>query len=377
MGFQKWIQPALNPEFTLKGHPPSACGIRPLAAADEMIMIRTSISLVLTLFFSSVLIAFGYVANDSEWKAQTQIKLPAKANSLAYSADGSRIAVGHPDGRVTIWDVKSGTLLHLLNAHSKKVNSIQFILGDSRLLTIGDEERAVLWSTSDWSEVGRIDGVAFSGSASPDGRWLVAQDPKQAIWIWDLSTLNRVKQLTEPGKGGMKNISLTANGRYVVTAYNTPLRIDLETNQSVPLAMAGDKKTSVNIQQEGNRAAISLGSLQDDDAPTHRMIPSLSGSLVALGRGWYGQPDFVDVWDINAMKRIGRYKPKDAGTLTSFSFDNSLLAVEGAKKVTLWRIVNGKQVASVQSDGIMQFSPKAMELAATDGNNLLIYVPKQ
>ena len=340
-------------------------------------MVRTTMRLLLTFFFSTVLFMVAHVATDAEWKTQTQIKLPAKASTLTYSADGSRIAVGHPDGRVTIWNVKSGTLVHLFNAHTKEVNSVQFILGDSRLLTIGDEKRAILWSTSDWSEVGRIEDVAFSGGASPDGRWLAAQDPEQAIWIWDLSTLNRVKQLTEPGKGGTKNMSFTANGRYVATAYNGPLLIDVETKQSVSFVMAGEKKTSVKIEKEGNQVGISLGSMQDDDAPTHRVMPSLSGSLVALGRGWYGRSTFVDVWDVNMMKRLGRYKAKDAGTLTSFSFDNSLLAIEGSQKVTIWRIANGKQVASVQSDGIMQFSPKAMELAATDGDNLLIYVPKQ
>ena len=76
------------------------------------------------------------------------------------------------------------------------------------------------------------------------------------------------------------------------------------------------------------------------------------------------------------MKRLGRYKPKDAGTLTSFSFDNSLLAVEGAERVTIWKIADGKQVAAVKGDGIMQFSPKTMELAATDGNSLIIYAQK-
>jgi hypothetical protein len=59
---------------------------------------------------------------------------------------------------------------------------------------------------------------------------------------------------------------------------------------------------------------------------------------VALGRGWYGRSAFVDVWDIGSMKRLGRYKAKDLGTLTSFSFDNSLLAIEGAERVTLGRL---------------------------------------
>ena len=338
-----------------------------------MIMKLTIAPVILTLLF-----AVAQAAPDSDWKAQIQIKLPATASSLSYSVDGSRVAVGHRDGRVSVCDVKSGALVRLLNAHATKVNSVQFILQDTRLLTIGDDKRARLWSTSDWSEAGVIEDAAFSGGASPDGHWLAAQDSQQAIWLWDLSTLKRVRQLTEPGKGGTRSMTFTADGRYIATAYSSPLLIDVETKQYVSFVIAGDKKTKLKIEQkEGNQAAISLGPLQEDDAPTHRVIPSRSGSLVALGRAWYGQPAFVDVWDVSTMKRLRRYKPKGAGTLTSFSFDNSLLAVEGAERTTIWRIGDGKQVASLKADGIIQFSPKTIELAATDGDNLIIYAPKQ
>ena len=332
---------------------------------------------IFTLTLPFLIFAITQAAGDSAWKPQTQIKLPAKASSLSYSIDGSRIAVGHPDGRVSICDAKSGTLTRSLNAHSKEVNTVQFILQDSRLLTIGDDNRARLWSTSDWSEVGLIEDAGFSGGVSPDGHWLAAQDSTQAIWIWDLSTLKRVKQLTEPGKGGTQNITFTADGRYIATAYSTPMLIDVETKQAVSFVVAGEKKTKLTIEPTGrNQAVVSLGPLQEDDAPTHRVIPSRSGSLVALGRGWYGQSAFVDVWDVSMMKRVGRYKTKESGTLTSFSFDNSLFAVEGAEKVTIWRIAGSKQVASLKADGIMQFSPKVMELAATDGDNLIIYALK-
>ena len=188
--------------------------------------------------------------------------------------------------------------------------------------------------------------------------------------------MSRVEQLTEPGKGGTRNINFTADAKYIVTAYNKPLLLNVKTKESVSLVGSGDKKTALKVEQQGDQVGISLGSKQDDDAPTHRVIPSKSGSLVALGRGWYGQTPFVDLWDLDLMKRIGRYKTKDSGTLTSFSFDNSLLAVEGAEKVTIWSISNGKQIGSVRGDGIMQFSPKAMELAVTDGDSLIVYVPK-
>ena len=339
-------------------------------------MKRRTIELLSTVALCSLLFVVALGARDPEWKGQTKIKLASEASCLAYSADGSRIAVGHSDGRVSIWNVKSGELVKELNAHSKEVNSVQFILQDGRLLTMGDDNRARLWSTADWNEAGVIEGPAFSGGASPDGRWLAAQASDQAIWLWDLSTLTRGEQLTQPGKGGTQNINFTADAKYIVTAYNKPWLLNVKTKESLSVVDSGDKKTPLKVEQQGNQVGITLGSKQDDDAPTHRVIPSRSGSLVALGRGWYGQTPFVDLWDLDLMKRIGRYKTKDSGTLTSFSFDNSLLAVEGAEKVTLWNISNGKQVGSVKGNGIMQFSPKAMELAVTDGDNLILYVPK-
>ena len=339
-------------------------------------MKRIKVKLLSTLALCCLSFVVAQGVGDADWKEQTKITLPAKASTLAYSSKGSLIAVGHRDGRVSIWNVSSGEQVKLLNAHTKEVNSIQFISQDSLLLSMGDDNRARLWSTSDWSEAGAIEGPAFSGGVSPDGRWLAAQDADQSIWLWDLSTLTRVEQLTQPGKGGTQNINFTADAKYIATAYNTPLLINVKTKESVSLVNSGDKKTAVKIENQGNQVGISLGSLQDDDAPTHRVIPSKSGSLVALGRGWFGQTAFVDLWDLGLMKRIGRYKTKDGGTLTSFSFDNSLLAVEGAEQVTIWRISNGKRAGSVRGDGIMQFSPKSMELSVTDGDSLVIYVPK-
>ena len=337
-------------------------------------MKRIKVKLLSTLTLCCLTFVVAHGIGDAEWKEQRKINLPAKASTLAYSTKGSLIAVGHPDGRVSIWNVSSGEQVKLLNAHAQEVNSVQFISQDSLLLTMGDDNRARLWSTSDWSEARAIEGPAFSGGVSPDGRWLAAQAADQSIWLWDLSTFTQVEQLTPRGKGGTQNMSFTAEGSYIVTAYSTPLVIDVKTKESVSLIRT--EQTPMKVEQQGNQVSVALGPLTEDNAPTHRVIPSRSGSLLALGRGWYGQAPFIEVWDLALKKRIGRYKPKDSGTLTSFSFDSSLLAVEGDEKVTIWKISNGKQVGSVKGGGIMQFSPKSMELAVTDGSTLIVYAPK-
>lgn len=324
-----------------------------------------------------LLLIFSIPTHAAGWKARGQIALPAKATALAYSTDGTKIATGFADGSVTVWDVKTGVSLHSLKAHAGEVKIVQFTAQDTRLFTLGADKRARLWSMEDWSEKISIAGVAFSAGVSSDGRWLAGQEAKQAIWLWDLHTGQQLQQLTKEGIGGTRNIYFTADGKYVTTAHSSPLIISLETKQQLSLVAPNDKRTPMKIEMNGNQATFSLGKLQDDDAPTHRVTPSQTGSLVALSRAWYGrdQAAFVDVWDIGVIKRLGRYKPKDGGVLASFSFDNTLLAIDGATNATLWDINKGKQVATVKGDGMILFSPKSLELAMTDGNTLLFYVP--
>lgn len=335
---------------------------------------KTQQFLISSLWLFLLFPAFAFAGDD--WKVRLQIKLPAVPSVLAYSSDRAKLAVGHKDGKITVWDVSNGAHLQTLDAKGE-VNSLQFTPDGALLFAVCDDKHARFWQTSDWREKVSLDDVAFAGGISPDGKWFAAQDAKQTIWLWDLARMKRVKKLTESGIGGANTISFTPDNKFIVAAHNRPLVINIETKEQVKLVMSGDKKSEINIQPTGNNQVIfSMGKLEDDDAITHNIVASRTGSLIALGRGWYGKPAFVDVWDINAMKRIGRYKPKDCGTLASFSFDNSLLAVEGAENVTILQVADGKQTATVKGNGLVQFAPQAMELAVTNDDTLLVYTPK-
>lgn len=340
-------------------------------------MRSVTLTCILVFLFTFSLIRIANAAVDSDWRIGSLITLPSAATAFSYSSDGTLIAVGHANGSVTIWEIKTGKLLSTLKAHKKKVSVVQFASTGSLLVTIGDDKRARFWSTNDWSEKGSIDGVAFSGAVSPDGRWFAGPDKKETIWLWDLATLKQVKALTEPGKGSTDNMSFSADGKYLALPDKPALVIDVETKQALELVAVGDKKTVSKIEPAGkDRFIFTLGKLEDDDAINHSVAASRTGALVALGRGWYGQPAFVDVWDISAMKRLGRYKPVDAGTLASFSFDNALVAINGGENATIWNIAESKQIATVKGGGLVQFSPISIELAVTDENKIIFYVPK-
>jgi WD40 repeat protein len=326
--------------------------------------------------FAICVSASAVLAAGSEWKARLTITLPAKPTAIAYSADGSKIAVGHADGRVTIWDTKTGTSIRSLDAHKGEVRTLEFTAQGDRLITLGRDNRARIWSVSDWTEASSLEDVAFSFAVSRDGHWLVGQDSKQALWLWDLTTLKRTKQLVKSGVGGASDIAFTADGQRLVVVFgNDPHFVDVAAGTDTVLPVR-TSQAQISMKEAGNNQVVmSLGALDDDSAMSHNLALSGDGSLVAVGRGWYGKPSFVDVFDISKMKRVSRCKPKDGGTKVSLSFDNSLLAIEGEKNVTVWKAAEGKQSGTAKGNGFGQFSPKSLELAVTNDNTLILYTP--
>jgi hypothetical protein len=43
--------------------------------------------------------------------------------------------------------------------------------------------------------------------------------------------------------------------------------------------------------------------------------------------------------------------------------------------VTVWKLADGKQSAVIKGDGLVEFSPKSLELAVTNGNSIILYIP--
>ncbi len=116
-------------------------------------------------------------AADLQWKLQHRIDLPSKATSIAYSVDGTQLAVGYKDGRLTVWESSTARSRFSSKLHADEINSLQYIADDTQILTIGDDHVARVWSTADWAQLQQLEGIAFSGHLAPDGRTLVAQDP--------------------------------------------------------------------------------------------------------------------------------------------------------------------------------------------------------
>ncbi len=347
-----------------------------------MISHRNKITAILFSIFLSVIVPS--LDAQSTWQSRLQIGLPSSASALAYSNDATLIAVGHTDGTVSVWDTHNGNKFSVFGAGNEKINQLRFISNATELITLNEDKQARIWQISDGKEIGQLEGVSSSFEISHDGQWLVAQDPNQVIWLWDLKGRARSVQLSKLGNGGVRAFTFSPTGDYIVCSYGgKPYLIDLKSKENIEIAVKGDvgKSTKVKIEPTGkDRATISIGEMQDDDAPTYRILSGNVSAIIVLSRRWMN--GFVDVWNTTDKTRIARFSLSKDDSMyqileTSLSHDDTFVAIGGKKNLSIWDIKKGLQVATFPGNGQIQFSPNADELSVAMNDKLDFYVRKK
>jgi len=74
----------------------------------------------------------------SDWSSleQTLEGHSGRVNSVAFSADGSRLASGSLDSTVRVWNVATGQVEQTLEGHSGSVNSVAFSPGGNKAYSL-------------------------------------------------------------------------------------------------------------------------------------------------------------------------------------------------------------------------------------------------
>src|SRR5438105_8871939 len=77
-----------------------------------------------------------------------KINLDSAGTSLAFSADGARLAIGENFGGVSVWNVPALTLATRYAGHAKSVSGIAFSPDRTRLAAAGHDGVVSLWPVS-------------------------------------------------------------------------------------------------------------------------------------------------------------------------------------------------------------------------------------
>jgi len=234
-------------------------------------------------------------------------------SGLAFRADGTVFATGSSDGTIKLWNARSGEPTATLTGHADAVHDVDFSPDGSLLASASSDGTVRLWDVETTRERSRLEAgeaavlcVAFS----PGGTVLASGGSDQAIRLWDLA--DQAERMSFSGHGdaveclafGPSERELASGGRD-----RSVIRWDLETGAIISTVRS---------------LPGAVRSLAFSPAGTHLALAGAGPSL--------------RLWDL-AHNREAMRLPGHSGTVERvvFSPDGKLLATASADRtLKLW-----------------------------------------
>jgi WD40 repeat protein len=277
-------------------------------------------------------------------------------SAFAVSANGQAVALGSPEGTITLWDAASGLDLMPLEGHQGRVTLVGFTPDSKSLITAGADQCLRLWDPATGLPLGRIEGIAGTFALSPDARTLAAAGSDNQVRLWDMATARLAGQCErQAGMRGVTGLAFSPNGR-VLAAALAASPFGNEDDAAIFLWKAATGGTLATLPWRPG-----LGRTSVAFAPDGKGLVTADGDAVRL----WDAGDGVECWSLRNFS--GR------GGSVAFAPSGTLLAVadHGHNTVRLCRPLTGEITAQFEfpaaaSSGVhaLAFSPNGKLLAA-------------
>ncbi|HZO88045.1 MAG TPA: WD40 repeat domain-containing protein [Chthonomonadaceae bacterium] len=197
-----------------------------------------------------------------------------------------------------------------------------------------------------------VEALAFS----PDGKLLAsgAMDVHNVVRLWEVATGKMVAAFpveTTPEGSIVYEVLFSPNGKTLAVVSQSGGRIPADT-----ILLWNVRTRQLQRRWTGQPGtALWLGFTRDGRALASE-APSISSGSAAKPEGW------VNVWDVQAQKRLQQIKTADPFPPVAFSPDGSLLAILSApplklplhevkEAVELWMIAQGNRLVTLPMQG--------------------------
>lgn len=111
--------------------------------------------------------------------------------SLTYSPDGSWIASGSEDAKLTIWNAETGGYERTCERHNDTVCSLAFSPNSAEIVTGSRDGTAIIWTVSTGQPRAFLNGhrgFVYSVAWSPDGTTIATASVDFTVRIWEAAT---------------------------------------------------------------------------------------------------------------------------------------------------------------------------------------------
>jgi RNA polymerase sigma factor (sigma-70 family) len=279
---------------------------------------------------------FGVRSQDQRrWSAQ------------AISLDGKIIAAGgvagsalppkpdlKPDPVVRLWNTDAGKELLAVNVDSELIGTLNFS-PDQKLLAAGAKDKVYLWNASTGRQVSRLTGGRYNSplAFSPDGKLLALEGGRNSIRLWDVST-SKERRHWDSHQSALTGLEFSPDGKLLASVG----MLDPEP---------GFGGTYLRLWAVDTGKDVSLPFFAD---------ASIESRVVHL-----------------AFSPSGRVL---ATTASEPPFNEKTGNVEAGCTICLWDLLNGKQIAAINTPQetveSLAFSPNGRTLASGGGDSTIL-----
>lgn len=279
--------------------------------------------------------------------SQVLAHLPVAISSLAFSPDGSLLAVGSWANEIGIYAMPTGRRVAALKGHSARVDALAFAPTGLRLASAGHDRTVRLWTLgADGHLQGEATVLRGHGAAvyalafSADGKRLASGSADLGIRLWDVPK-RRLQRLLIGHEGFVWSLAFSPDGRRLASgSWDETVRLwDVKTgrqrrllraHREVVSALRFDPAGSTLFSASRDRSAAAWHVPEDARGPAR----ALDGRMTqAAGEGHRG--------GVSAL---------------AFTADGAVLATAGQEgAIRLWDVASGRQRAVLRGhEGAVQ-----------------------
>ena len=142
-----------------------------------------------------------------------------RVSAVAFSADGDTLAAACEDGAVRTWRTSTLAPADVIRAHERRVYSVAFAPRGGRMVTAAEDRtaRVLDLGTATRPVVLRHPGRVFCAAFSPDGTTVATACEDRHARLWDAANGRQLAMLSGH-EGAVNWVSFSADGRQVATA---------------------------------------------------------------------------------------------------------------------------------------------------------------
>ena len=267
-----------------------------------------------------------------------------QVRSVAFSLDGTLLAMGSDDGIVRLWRVSDGALLRTLEGDTDRVSWVVFS-PDGQALATKSNDAMRLWRVSDGMLLWTLDGYCMSNVAfSPDGQTLASASGDNLYTV----------QIRRVSDGALLR-TLEGHTDYVFSVAFSP-------DGTLLASASGDKTVRLWRLADG----MLLRTLEGHTENVFSVAFSPDGQTLASG----SYDHTIRLWQVSDGSLLHTLQGHTNTVISvSFSPDGQTLASESwDNTVRLWRVSDGTLLRTLQGHTSavtsVTFSPDGQMLAS-------------